>query len=85
MGLIKGYLNRNQFEFCESETANVSDVSESELGLGAVVSKLSMSGGQGFSHCICKRDSCNTSRCKCRQFKVLCNSRCHQLLSGTNK
>jgi hypothetical protein len=26
VGLIKGYLSRNQTEFCESETVNVSDV-----------------------------------------------------------
>jgi hypothetical protein len=54
VGLIKGYLSRNQIEFCESETVNASDVPESELSLRAVASKLSMSGGQGFFHCNCK-------------------------------
>ena len=29
VGLIKGYLSRNQIEFCESETVNASDVPES--------------------------------------------------------
>ena len=81
MGVIKGYLSRNQIEFCESETVNASDVPESELSLGAVANKLSMNGGQGFFHCNCKSGSCKTSRCKCRKFKVLCNSRCHQLFS----
>ena len=85
VGLIEGYLSRNQIEFCESETMNVSDVPESELSLRAVASKLSMSGGQGFCHCHCKNGSFKTSRCKCRKFKVLCNSRCHQSLSCTNK
>jgi hypothetical protein len=45
VGLIKVYLSRNQTEFCESETVNVSDVPDSELSLRAVASKLSMSGG----------------------------------------
>ena len=86
MGLIKGYLNRNQIEYCESETVNVSDVPESELSLRAVASiKLSMSGGQGFFHCNCKNGSFKTSKCKCRKFKVLCNSTYHQSLSCTNK
>ena len=85
VGVIKGYLSRNQIEFCESETVNASDVPESELNLRAVASKLSMSGGQRFFHCNCKSGSCKTSRCKCRKFKVLCNSRCHQLFSCTNK
>ena len=85
VGLIKGYLGRNQIEFCESETVNVSDVPDSELRLRAVASKLSMSGGQGFFHCNCKSGSFKTSRCKCRKFKVLCISRCHQSHSCTNK
>ena len=55
MGLINGYLSRNQIEFCECETVNVSDVPDSELSLRAVASKLSMSGGQGFFHCNCKK------------------------------
>ena len=46
VGLIKGYISRNQIEFCESETVNVPDVPDSELSLRAVTSKLSMSGGQ---------------------------------------
>ena len=85
VGLIKGYLSRNQIEFCESETVNASDVPESELSLRVVASKLSMSGGQRFFHCNCKNDSYKTSRCKCRKYKVLCISRCHQSLSCTNK
>jgi hypothetical protein len=85
VGLIKGYLGRNQIEFCESETVNALDVPESELSLRAVASKLSMSGGQRFFHCNCKNGSFKTSRCTCRKFKVLCNSRCHQSLSCTNK
>ena len=74
VGLIKGYLSRNHIEFCDSE-----------LSLIAVASKLSMSGGQGFFHCNCKNGCFKTSRCKCRKYKVLCISRCHQSLSCTNK
>jgi hypothetical protein len=36
VGLIKGYLGRNQIEFCESESVKVSDVPDSELSLRAV-------------------------------------------------
>jgi len=48
VGLIEGYLSRNQIEFCESETVNASDVPDSELSLRAVASKLSMSGCQRY-------------------------------------
>jgi hypothetical protein len=83
VGLIKGYLSRNPIEFCESETVNVSDVPDSQLSLRAVASKFPMRGGQAFFHCNYKNGSFKTSRCKCRKFKVLCNSRCHQSLSCT--
>jgi hypothetical protein len=65
---------------CSATVLTVLDVPDSELSLRAVASKLSMSGGQGFFHCNCKNSSW-TSRCKCRKFKVLCDSRCHQSLS----
>jgi hypothetical protein len=68
VGLIKGYLSRNQIEFSASETMNVSDVPESELSLKAIASKLSVSGGQVFFHCNCKSGSCKTSRYKCHHI-----------------
>ena len=38
VGLNKGYLSRDQIEFCESETVHASDVHESELSLRLQVS-----------------------------------------------
>jgi hypothetical protein len=36
-----------------------------------IVSKISLSGGQGFIHCQCKKGNCKSGRCKCRRLKVV--------------
>jgi hypothetical protein len=50
-----------------------------------IVSKILLSGGQGFVHCQCKKGNCRSGRCKCRRLKAMCNSRCHMSLSCSNK
>ena len=44
----------------------------------------SIGDGQGFIRCACKT-GCKTKSCKCRKTAVLCNSRCHNSLSCSNK
>ena len=43
------------------------------------VNTLSVSGGQGFVKCGCKKGDCGTQShlCTCRRLGVLCNSKCH--------
>jgi hypothetical protein len=35
-----------------------------------IVSKISLSGGQGFVHCQCKKGYCKSGRCKCQGWKL---------------
>ncbi len=44
----------------------------------------SITGGQGMLKCDCE-GGCKTNRCKCKQAKVLCNSRCHHSATCDNK
>lgn len=84
VGKIKGYLSRNQFEALPNATLDVSDVPLNEGSVREIVSKLSLSGGQGHVHCNCKKD-CKGGKCKCRKMKVMCNSRCHNSTTCSNK
>jgi hypothetical protein len=51
------------------------------MSVREIMSKISLSGGQGFVHCQCKKRNCKSSRCTCRRSKAMCNSRCHMSLS----
>ena len=52
--------------------------------LREIVRLQSINGGQGVMKCDCK-GGCKTNRCKCKQAKVLCNSRCHHSGRYDNK
>ena len=77
-----GYYSYNQlFKASGSATLRVEDVpNEGSKSLREIVRLRSITGGQGMLKCDCKV-GCKTNRCKCKQAKVLCNSRCHH--SGT--
>jgi hypothetical protein len=85
VGQIKGYMSRNQVHFFANATLDVSEVPVSDMSVREIVSKISLSGGQCFVHCQCKKGNCQSGRCKCRRLKVMCNSRCHMSLSCSNK
>jgi hypothetical protein len=85
VGQIKWYMSRNQVQFFANDTLDVSDVPVSAMSVREIVSKISLSGGQGFVHCQCRKGNCKSGRCKCRRLKVMCNSRCPMSLSGSNK
>jgi hypothetical protein len=85
VGQIKRYTSRNQVKFVANATLDVSDVPVSDMSVREIVSKISLSGGQGFVHCQCKKGNCKSGRCKCRRWKVMCNSRFHMSLSCSNK
>ena len=84
VGQIKGYKSRNQVQFVANATLDVSEVPVSDMSVREIVSKISLSGGQGFVNCQCKKGK-KSGRCKCRRLKVMCNSRCHMSLSCSNK
>jgi hypothetical protein len=64
--------------FC---TLPFSEVPVSDMSVREIVSKISLSGGQGFVNCQCKKGNCKSGRCKYRRLKVMCNFRCHMSLS----
>jgi hypothetical protein len=45
----------------------VSEVPVSDMSVREIVSKISLSGGQGFVNCQCKKGNCKSGRCKCRR------------------
>jgi hypothetical protein len=51
VGQIKGYKSRNQVQFFANATLDVSKVPVSDMSVREIVSKISLSGGQGFVHC----------------------------------
>jgi len=66
VGQIKGYMCRNQVQFVANATLDVSEVPVSDMSVREIVSKISLSGGQGFVHCQCKKGNCQSGRCKCQ-------------------
>ena len=70
VGQIKGYMSRNQVQFVANATLDVSEVPVSDMSVREIVSKISLSGVQGFVHCQCKKGNCKSGRCKCRRLKV---------------
>ena len=52
--------------------------------LRELVKLQSVTDGQGLLRYSCKK-ACATNKCKCKQAKVLYNSRCHQSSSCNNK
>lgn len=85
VGKVKGFMSRNQVECTESTTLSLQDVPDTEMSLREIVSKVSLSGGQGYFFCNCKKGNCKSARCKCRKSKVLCNSKCHNSVTCSNK
>ena len=85
-GTLCGYYSYNQlFKASGSATSRVEDVpNEGPKTLREIVRLQSITGGQGMLKCDCK-GGCKTNRCKCKQAKVLCNSRCHHSGRYDNK
>ena len=65
VGQIKGYMSKHQVQFAANATLDVSEVPVSDMGVREIVNKISLSGGQGFVHCQCKKRNCKSGRCKC--------------------
>ena len=85
-GVLKGYYSFNQISKAPGTTAIlVGDVDQScSKSLREVVKLQSITGGQGMVKCSCK-GGCTSSRCKCKQAGLLCNSRCHNSTTCCHK
>jgi hypothetical protein len=83
-GILKQLYTRNDFTVCKEAFISVNEVPVNEISLRECARKDSNLGGQGFQYCNC-RSNCNSSRCKCKKSKTLCNSKCHSSSSCQNK
>ncbi|CAF5006834.1 unnamed protein product, partial [Rotaria socialis] len=77
-GIINAYYSFHQLSKATgTPTILVKNVDQGiKKSLTEVVKLQSVTGGQGMLKCSCK-GGCTTSRCKCKQAKIVCNSRCH--------
>ena len=82
-GRLAQLYTRNQFVICEEKFLSVADVPNIEISLQTCARYTSISGGQGYTQCICK-ERCNTNKCSCKRREKLCNSKCHSSLPCMN-
>ena len=67
-------MSRNQVPFVANATLDVSEVPVSDMSVREIMSKIPLSGGQGFVHCQYTKGNCKPDRSKCRRLKAMCNS-----------
>jgi hypothetical protein len=85
-GILLGYFAFNQLSKAPGiPTLDLQDVPKDEpKSLREIARLQNITGVQGMLKCDCKL-GCITNRCKCKQAKVLCNSRCHHSATCDNK
>ena len=83
VGQIKGKLARNQLEYISYRGLRAEDVPPEQYTIREIVRKQSLSGGQGYTRCLCRKN-CLTKRCSCLRRVLRCNSACHSHKSCDN-
>ncbi|XP_060859794.1 KRAB-A domain-containing protein 2-like [Metopolophium dirhodum] len=83
-GVLKQLYSRSQFTVCSENLLAVEAVPNESITLRSAATAQSLGTGQGFFKCTCTK-KCDTKRCVCRKKEVLCNSKCHNSLTCTNK
>ena len=83
VGKIRGKLAINQVEYVSYSGLKAEDVPPEEYSIREIVRKQSLSGGQGYTRCLC-RTNCLTKRCSCLKKGLRCNSACHSQKSFDN-
>nr|XP_022900464.1 uncharacterized protein LOC111413662 [Onthophagus taurus] len=85
LGVISKYYSRSEFSICPDNILKIEEITkDKEVSLRSVATSQSIGHGQGFNKCYCKT-KCHSNKCACRKNNVLCNSKCHNSLSCTNK
>ena len=72
------------YNICQESYINVQDVPNGSVSLRECFGKDAISGSQGLKRCG-YTTGYTTLKCKCRREENLCNSKCHNSLSCTNK
>ena len=83
-GVLKQLYARSEFSILHEKLLTLSSVGTEEKSLRTIASSQSLTGGQGYTRCNCTT-KCTTNRCKCKNNKLLCNSKCHKSSSCCNK
>jgi hypothetical protein len=83
-GLVAGSYARGEFSVLKQPLLSESDIGKEVKSLRTISSEQSLCGGQGFVRCDCRK-MCTSNRCKCKASNVLCNSRCHNSSTCSNK
>ncbi|KAK4880961.1 hypothetical protein RN001_004280 [Aquatica leii] len=83
-GVLKQLYFRSEFTILHEKLLTLASVGTEEKSLRTVASSQSLTGGQGYTRCNCTT-KCTTNRCKCKNNKLLCNSKCHKSSSCCNK
>ena len=83
-GIINKLYARSQFTVCEENILSSEDIPQNECSVRSIATAQSVGSGQGMQKCSCTKQ-CRTNRCACRKNNRLCNSRCHNSLTCTNK
>ncbi|GFQ68955.1 KRAB-A domain-containing protein 2 [Trichonephila clavata] len=83
-GVLKQLYCRSEFSIFQEKSLTFASVGTEEKSLRTVVSSQSLTGGQGYSRCSCTT-KCSTNRCRCKNNKLICNSKCHKSSSCCNK
>lgn len=83
-GVLKQLYARSEFSILHEKLLLLSSVGTEEKSLRTIASSQSLTGGQGYTRCNCTT-KCTTNRCKCKNNKLLCNSKCHKSSTCCNK
>ncbi|GFQ70543.1 uncharacterized protein TNCT_613111 [Trichonephila clavata] len=83
-GVLKQLYSRSEFSILQEKLLALESEGTEEKSLRTVVSSQSLTSGQGYIRCSCIT-KCLTNRCRCKNNKLLCKSKCHKSLNCCNK
>ncbi|GFQ66080.1 uncharacterized protein TNCT_374891 [Trichonephila clavata] len=83
-GVLKQLYSRSEFSILQEKLLTLVYMGTEETLLRTVASSQSLTGGHGYTRCSCTT-KCSTNRCRCKNNKLLCNSKCHKSSSFCNK
>ncbi|GFQ69353.1 uncharacterized protein TNCT_556631 [Trichonephila clavata] len=83
-GVLKPLYSRSEFSILQEKLLTLASVGTEEKSLRTVASSQSLTSGQGYTRCSCTT-KCSKNRCRCKNNKLLCYSKCHKSSSSCNK
>lgn len=78
-GTLRELYSRNQFVICEEKLLSIDEISSQDISLREAAAE-----EQSYISCHCKK-KCYNTKCSCKSKGLLCNLKCHNSLSCSNK